>query len=136
MHISNQRNYVEHVLGVGCLKVQYEPFKEVVIKDYTYFKKISDLVDIIAGVRGQGDFASLNWANGVVFVYTDVPPVTDSIVEDIKQGKIYWANISFAYMPNYESKLKSSENIPVPVINQDSNQIMKEVAKWLLSLNL
>lgn len=117
------------------MKIQYEPFEEIIIKDYTYFKKISDLVDIVAGVRGQGEFASLNWANGVVFVYTEIPPITDLIVEDIKQGKIYWANVSFAYMTDYESKLKSSENIPVPVINQDSNYIMKEVAKWLRTLN-
>jgi hypothetical protein len=117
------------------MRIRYEPFEEIIIKDYTYFKKVGDLVDIVAGLRGQGELASLNWASGVVFIYSEIPPVTAPIAEDLRQGKVYWINVSFAYMTDYKSQLKSSENVPVPVINQDSNYIMKEVAKWLGSLS-
>ncbi len=113
------------------VKITYDPWKEIVIKEYAYFKNISDLAEIVAGLRSQGVPAALYWANDVVFFFTEVLPDTVPIAEDFKLGTIYWANVSFAMMAQYKPALKTRENIQVPVINQSSNSTMKEITDWL-----
>ena len=113
------------------VKITYEPWSEIIIKEYAYFDNTNDLAEIIAGLRVQGVPMSLNWANGIVFFYTEVFPETNSIVNDMKDGKSYWLNVSFAIMNPYKPSINTRGNISVPVINQSSNNTMKEVTEWL-----
>lgn len=50
------------------VKITYETFKEVVIKEYVRFERIEDLTSIFAKVRAGGALVSLNLVNGLVFV--------------------------------------------------------------------
>jgi hypothetical protein len=113
------------------IKITYEPFKEIVIKEYTRFQNIEDLIYIFAQMRASGAPAALNWANGLVFVYLALPPDTDQLVEDFLKGRIYWTNITFAAMPQYKPVVETREKIQVPIINASSNIIIRQVTEWL-----
>lgn len=73
------------------IKITYEPFKEIVIKEYTRFENIEDLIYIFAQLRAAGAPAALNWTNGIVFVCTAMSPDTDQLLEEFLEGKVYWA---------------------------------------------
>jgi len=113
------------------IKITYEPFKEIIIKEFTRFEKIDDLVYAFAQLRASGTPVALSWANGLVFVHGVLPPDTDKLVDEFLKGKIYWIDVSFANMPEYKSILETKEKAQVPVINVDSNPTLRQVTEWL-----
>jgi len=113
------------------VKITYEPFKEVVIKEYTCFEKIEDLIYIFAQLRASGAPVSLSWANGIVFVYGVLPPDTDQIMDEFLKGRVYWVDVAFAAMPEYKPVLETKEKIQVPIVNLSSNPIIRQVTEWL-----
>ena len=113
------------------VKITYEPFKEVVIKEYTCFEKIEDLIYIFAQLRAGGAPVSLSWANGIVFVYGVLPPDTEQIMEEFLKGRVYWVDVAFAAMPEYKPVLETKEKIQVPIVNVSSNLIIRQVTQWL-----
>lgn len=113
------------------IKITYEPFKEVVIKEYTRFEKIEDLIYILAQLRAAGAPVALNWTDGIVFLYSPLPLDDDQLIGDFLNGKIYWATVSFAAMPEYKQVVETKEKIQVPVINASSNFIFRQVTEWL-----
>ena len=113
------------------IKIIYEPFKEVVIKEYIRFEKIEDLIYIFAQLRAGGAPVSLSWANGLVFVYSPLPPESDQVMDEFLKGRLYWTNVSFAEMPDYKPLVETKEKIQVPVINVSSNPLIRQVAEWL-----
>ena len=113
------------------VKITYEPFKEVVIKEYTRFEKIEDLIYIFAQLRASGAPVSLSWANGIVFVYGVLPPDTDQIMDEFLKGRVYWVDVAFAAMPEYKPVLETKEKIQVPIVNLSSNPIIRQVTEWL-----
>jgi len=118
-------------VGLSMIKITYEPFKEVVIKEFTRYEEIEDLIFIFAQLRASGVPAALNWANGVVFVHSLIPPATDQLMEEFLKGRIYWSNISFAIMPNYKRVYEIKGKGQVPIINATSNPILVQVTEWL-----
>lgn len=113
------------------IKIIYVPFKEIVIKEYTRFDRIEDLVYIFAQLRAGGAPLALSWANGIVFVYSPIPPDSDQLIDEFLKGRIYWASVSFAHMPQYKQVLETKEKIQVPVINASSNATFSQVTEWL-----
>ena len=116
------------------LKITYEPFEEIVIKDLVRFEKLDDLLYAFAQLRAVGQPVALNWAEGVVFTHLPMQPVTDELVEDFLKGRLYYIGVNFALMEKYDPLLiyKSKQGeIPVPVINVSSSQMLSELAKWL-----
>lgn len=64
-------NQTYHVRALGrgsMVKIAYESFKEVVIKEYVRFERIEDLTSIFAKVRAGGALVSPNLVKGLVFV--------------------------------------------------------------------
>jgi len=116
------------------MKITYEPFKEIIVKDYLKFEKLDDLIYAFAQLRGLGQPVSLNWAEGVVFVHSVMPPTTDELVEEYLKGRLYYVGVSFALMDKYEhfAKYETPQGeVAVPIINVSSSQILSELAKWL-----
>ena len=113
------------------VKITYEPIKEIVIKEYVRFEKIEDLIYIFAQLRASGAPVSLNWANGLVFVYSLISPENDLILEDYLKGRVYWTNVSFAEMPKYKPLVETKERVQVPIINASSSPIIVQVMEWL-----
>lgn len=118
------------------MRIRYEPFQELVVKEYVRFDKLEDLIYISAQLRASGQLASLNWANGVVFIHSLLTPDTDHLMEEYIKGRLYYANVSFALMPEYKSvmRYKGPEGeILVPVIDVSASKILCELAEWLKS---
>lgn len=117
------------------MKITYEPFKEIVIKEYTKFEKLNDLIYAFAQARAVGQPASLNWAEGVVFIHSAMPPSTSELIaEDFMKGKLYYISVIFALLDEYQPQVtyKSPQGeMPVPIINVNSSYILSELAKWL-----
>jgi hypothetical protein len=113
------------------IKITYDPFKEIIIKEYTRFENIEDLIYIFAQFRAAGAPVALNWAGGIVFVHNALPPDNDQLIEEFLKGKVYCANVSFAVLPQYRQVLETKEKMQVPVINASSNTILRQVAEWL-----
>jgi len=117
------------------MKITFEPFKEIVIKEYTKFEKLQDLVYAFAQLRAVGQPVSLNWAKGIVFTHSVMPPDTSELVaEDFLKGKLYIISVNFALMDKYEPSItyKSPQGeIAVPIINVSSSSLLSELTKWL-----
>ena len=116
------------------MKITYEPFKEIVIKDCVKFEKLNDLVYAFATLRAVGQSVSLNWAEGIVFVHVVMQPITDELVDEFLKGRLYYIGVNFALMDEYEPFVtyKSPQGeIAVPIINVSSSQLLSELAQWL-----
>ncbi len=113
------------------IKIAYEPFNEIVIKEYIRFDKIEDLIYIFAQARASGAPVSLSWVNGIVFVHEPLLSDNDQVVEDLLKGRIYWTNVSFAEMPKYTPVFETREKLQVPIINVSSSATLSQVAEWL-----
>ncbi len=113
------------------VKITYEPINEIVIKEYIRFEKIEDLIYIFAQLRASGAPVSLNWANGLVFVYSLLPFENDQILEDFLKGKVYWTNVSFSKMPEYKQIIETKERVQVPIVNASSSPTIVKIMEWL-----
>ncbi|MFQ6095212.1 MAG: hypothetical protein ACE5NN_03605 [Candidatus Bathyarchaeia archaeon] len=112
------------------IKVDYHPFKEIVIMDYVRFGKVDDLVRF-ANVTAGGKTVGLYWVDGVVFVYYPLPArevVARSIIEE---KKVYWTFVGFAVMPKYQPIVETREKIIAPVIDMSGSSMFQRVAEWL-----
>ncbi|MGQ9551609.1 MAG: hypothetical protein ACUVUE_04190 [Candidatus Bathycorpusculaceae bacterium] len=111
--------------------VKYEPFKEIVIMERTFFSKPDDIARFISVIAG-GKLTGLYWAEGIVFLYFPLPASTEAVAKDlIEDGKVYWTFVGYALMPKYEPTIETKEKIIVPVIDISSNHVLKKVASWL-----
>ena len=116
------------------MKITYDPFNEIVIKDCMKFEELNDLIYAFAQLRAVGQPASLNWAEGVVFIHVVMQPITDELVEEFLKGRLYYIGVQFALMDKYQPSVtyKSTQGeIAVPIINVSSSQLLSELAKWL-----
>jgi len=116
------------------MKITYEPFKEIVIKDVVKFKELNDLLYAFAQLRAAGQPVALNWAEGVVFTHVVLPPDTDDLVEEFLKGRLYYISVNFALMDKYKPVVKYKDlqaEVPVPLLNVSSSQMLSELAKWL-----
>ena len=113
------------------VKITYEPINEIVIKEYIRFEKVADLIYIFAQLRASGAPVSLSWANGLVFVYSLLPPENDEVLEAFLKGKVYWTNVSFAEMAEYKPLVETKERVQVPIVNANSSSIIVQVMEWL-----
>ena len=116
------------------MKIKYEPFEEIIIKECVHHKKLDDLIYMIGQLRAMGQPISLNWAKGIVFFHNPLPPATDKLTEDFLEGRIYFLNVSYAelleYTPVIRYKSQQGE-ILVPVVNVSDSNLHVRLAEWL-----
>jgi hypothetical protein len=111
--------------------VKYEPFKEIVIMERTYFSTPEEIARFISVIAG-GKLAGLYWVDGVVFLYFPLPASTRAVAKAlIEAGRVYWTFVGFSLMPKYEPTIETKEKMIVPVVNISSNPVLKKVAQWL-----
>jgi hypothetical protein len=116
------------------MKITYEPFEEVVVKEYVRYENLQNLLFIFAQLRASGQPVSLNWAKGVVFALSPLPPSTDQLMEDYLKGRLYIASASFALMSDYKEVVNyvaDGQKMPIPVINASDSVALCEIAEWL-----
>ena len=111
--------------------VKYEPFKEIIIMEKTFFstpEEIARFTSIIAG----GKLAGLYWVDGVVFLYFPLPASTTAVAKAlIENGRVYWTFVGYSFMPKYEPTIETKEKMIIPVVNISSDSVLKQVAQWL-----
>jgi hypothetical protein len=111
--------------------IKYEPFKEIAIMECTKFPTPDDLArftNIIAG----GKMAGLYWTSGVAFIYFPLSVNTEITAKAlIEERKVYWAFLSYAFMPEFKPLIETKEKMQVPVLNMSTNPLFQKVAEWL-----
>jgi hypothetical protein len=117
------------------MKITYEPFEEIIVKEYVRYEDLQNLLYIFAQIRTSGQPVSLNWAKGVVFTHAPLLPSTDQLMEDFLKGRLYFVSVNFALMPDYKQVVyynpPEGQKIPIPVINASDNKALCELAEWL-----
>jgi len=114
--------------------VRIDPVKELVIKEVLFFSSVDDLArfaNIAAGGRPTGIY----WADGVAFLYYPLPLTAKTTVKAlVEEGRLYWAMVCFALMPEYHRVVETKEKIMVPVIDVSSSMLFRAVAGKLKEL--
>ena len=118
-------------MSKGEVTVKYEPFKEIVIMERTFFSTPEELARFTSVIAG-GKLAGLYWVEGVVFLYFPLPAATTAVAKAlIDAGRVYWTFVGFSLMPKYEPTIETKEKMIVPVVNISSDPVLKKVAQWL-----
>ena len=118
------------------VKVLYEPIKELVILQKTFFSSFDDTARY-ASIMARGRHSHLYWAEGVVFLYYPLQTSTETTARIlVEKGRRYWVSVVYALMPKYQSIIETKERIMVPVINMSSNAFLRQTAKWLKDISL
>ena len=111
--------------------IRYEPFKEIVIRERTFFSSPEMLARFTSVIAG-GKLAGLYWAEGIVFLYFPLPPATTPIAKElIENHRVYWSFVGYAIMPKYSPTIETKEKMIVPVIDISSNATLTRVSQWL-----
>jgi hypothetical protein len=113
------------------VSVRYEPFKEIIVMEHTFFATPEDLARFTAVIAG-GKLAGLYWVEGVVFLYFPLPASTTVVAKAlIETGRVYWTFVGYSDMPKYAPTIETKEKMIVPVIDISSDATLTKVAKWL-----
>ena len=111
--------------------VKYEPFKEIIIMERTYFSTPEELARFTSVIAG-GKLAGVYWVDGAVFLYFPLPASTTAVAKAlIETGKVYWTFVGYSHMPKYAPTIETKEKLIVPVIDISSDPILRKVAQWL-----
>lgn len=113
------------------VNVKYAPFEEIIVMERDFFpnaEEIARFASIIAG----GKTAGLYWAEGIVFLYFPLPASTETTARELVEHKrVYWTFVGYAQMPKYQAVIETREKMIVPVVDMNSNALLRKVAAWL-----
>lgn len=114
------------------VKIKHTPIESIYILEYVREKRIEDLAmpsGLLASATGH--MMALNWAEGIVFLFSALLPNTDAAFLKFIEGKLYSPSIHYAEMPEYQSSIQTEQGIHVPVVDVTASPVMKELALWL-----
>jgi len=113
------------------VNVKYAPFEEIIVMEKDFFpnaEEIARFASIIAG----GKTAGLYWAEGIVFLYFPLPASTETTARELVEHKrVYWTFVGYTQMPKYQAVIETREKMIVPVVDMNSNALLRKVAAWL-----
>ena len=114
--------------GEEPFRISYMPVKELVVLEMAVYS-LQELAETCALIIEAGRPIILNWSEGIVFHHTPLPFNTKELMEERLDGRIFWASVIFAEMPEYQSRIKvSTRDIPVLAT---PNPVLRQVASWL-----
>ena len=115
-------------------EVRIEPVRELVIKEVLFFSSTDELAKF-ANIAAGGRPAGIYWAEGVAFLYYSLPLNTRFTVKElVREGRLYWALVCFALMPEYQRIVETKEKLMVPVIDVSSSSLFRAAARKLKEL--
>ena len=115
----------------GQVKVTYSPIEEVVIVEHTQYPL--DLFIELEGIPARaGQFVTpLNWVEGVIFRHLSFPS-EESVLEELRKGRVYWVHVAFALMPEFKPQVSTKDGrVTISVLNRSDNPAMSAATKWL-----
>jgi hypothetical protein len=110
------------------MRFTYMPAKELIILEMVEYT-LQELDQTSALIQETGRPMILNWAEGLAFFHSPMPFNSKELLRERKEGKIYWASVMFAEMPEYKHTLKVGPR-DIPVI-ATPNPLLKRAAKWI-----
>ncbi|MCJ7732157.1 hypothetical protein MUP51_07545 [Candidatus Bathyarchaeota archaeon] len=110
------------------MKFTYMPAKELVILEMVEYT-LEELAQTSALIQDTGRPVILNWAEGIVFHHSPIPFTTKELLKERKDGRIYWASVIFAVMPEHAHSLKIGPR-DIPIL-PTPNALLKRAAKWI-----
>ena len=110
------------------IRVSYKPAEELVILEMVEYG-LQELAETCALLIDAGRPVILNWAEGVAFHHMPLPFNTKELLKERMRGRIYWASVMYANMPEYRPGLKVGAR-DVPVL-ATPNLVLKKVALWI-----
>ena len=90
---------------------------------------LRELAETCALLIDSGRPTILTWAEGVAFYHQPLPFNTKELLKERKEGRIYWASVIYAPMPEYVPKLKFGPR-DIPVI-ATPNPLLQKAAAWI-----
>ena len=88
------------------VNISYQPFKEIVIMEKTFFNTPEDMARFTSVIAG-GKLAGLYWVDGVVFLYFPLPASTAAVAKALlESGKVYWTFLGYSLCPSMCRLLK------------------------------
>jgi len=115
-------------------EVRIELVRELVIKEVLFFSAVDELAKF-ANIAAGGRPTGIYWAEGVAFLYYPLPLNTRLTAKElIKEGRLYWALVCFALMPEYQRVVETREKLMVPVIDVSSSALFRAAAEKLREL--
>ena len=110
------------------MKFTYMPAEELVILEMVEYT-LNEIAQTSALIQETGRPIILNWAEGIVFHHSPLPFNTKELLKERKNGRIYWASVIFALMPEYMTTLKIGPR-DIPVV-ATPNPLLKKAANWI-----
>ncbi|MBN2336209.1 hypothetical protein JXL21_11670 [Candidatus Bathyarchaeota archaeon] len=110
------------------MKITYKPAQELIILEMVEYT-LSKLAETGALIQETGRPVILNWAEGVVFHHMPLPFNTKDLLKERQQGRIYWASVIYAPMPEYMPSLKIGPR-DIPIV-ATPNPLLIKAAKWI-----
>ena len=110
------------------MKIKYKPAEELVILEMVEYSLLK-IAETGALIQNTGHAIILNWADGIVFHHSPLPFNTKELLKERKEGRIYWASVIYAPMPEYKEKL-SVGPVDIPVV-ETPNPLLKTAASWI-----
>ena len=113
------------------VKITYKPWDEIIIHEAIEYSA-EELVRLVSvGVPPGGIGHSLLWANGIAFKHEALPQVSEVVREQL-EGRLHWAYVMFAAMPQCRDYIIIEEtNVRIPIINVSNNPVLRETAEWM-----
>jgi hypothetical protein len=108
--------------------ISYKPAEELIILEMVEYS-LPELIETCTLLMGAGRPVILNWAEGVAFNHQPLPFNTKELLKERMKGRIYWASVMFASMPDYVENLKMGA-LDIPVV-ATPNPVLKQAAAWL-----
>ncbi len=110
------------------MKITYKPAEELIILEMVEYS-LDKLAQTGALIQDAGRPVILNWAEGVVFYHMPLPFNTKELLKERQQGRIYWASVIYAPLPEYRQTLKIGPR-DIPIV-ATPNPLLIQAARWI-----
>jgi hypothetical protein len=118
---------------IALVKVTFKPIEEVIIHDSVHYP-LETLVKLTTiNVNPGARTAPLTWAKGVAFSFISLlPDTSETVAEDLLEGKIHWFNVEWTIMPQYQKEIEVEQTkVTIPLADLSANPLFCEVADAL-----
>jgi hypothetical protein len=112
------------------VEFEYQPWKKIIIHEIVEFPPDYFLDNAARAAPEGGTSPPLQWAKGIIFIRTPLPPTEDVVGEQIK-GIIHWSALHFGRMRRYQKEIKRERSVTVPIIDLSEHETLGAMAEWI-----
>ncbi len=116
------------------VKVTYVPYRELVLHEIIQQDGLTLYEDMVRQALASQAHAepTVNWAEGVAFVFSPMPS-TEDIVKEGLDGKLHYASVMFTKV-SYQSRISvkiGSQDYGVRLRRAENNRTLLSLARFL-----